>query len=78
VIQLAKDESPGITVSGSPPSPSPQDPPEESLATTTPIVPQTAVTTRSPVDNPRPPLLLDTAICVLLVLALSLLFRRFT
>ena len=60
------------------PSPSPQDPPAEHLPTTVPIIPQTTVTTSSPLGDPRPPLLLDTAICVLLVLALALLFRRFT
>ena len=77
-MQLANDEVPDIPVSGSPPPPPPQEPQEESPAATTPIISQTAVATRSPTGNPRPPLLLDTAICVLLVLALSLLFRRFT
>ena len=78
VERPAKDEAPDTTVSTSSPSPSLQDPPEEPPAANTPIVTQTAITTRSLVDNPRPPLLLDTTICVLLVLALSLLFRRFT
>ena len=66
------------TVSDHSPPPSPQHPPEESLPAAALVVPQAAVSTRSPVANPRPPLLLDTAICVLLVLAFALLFRRFT
>ena len=78
VKQPEKDDASDTTVFASSPSPPPQDPPEEPPAATTPIVSQTAITIRSPVGNPRPPLLLDTAICVLLVLALSLLFRRFT
>ena len=78
VIQAVEDETPDTNVSDSPSPQTPQDPPEASVAAAIPAVPQTTVTTRSPVANPRPPLLLDTAICVLLVLAVALLFRRFT
>ncbi|KAF9653052.1 UBC-like protein [Thelephora ganbajun] len=78
MTKVAEDEVPDTTVADSSPSPSPQDPPEEFLPATASITPQTVVTTRSPAGNPRPPLLLDTTICVLLVLALALLFRRFT
>jgi len=78
VIQLAKGGNPNTAVSDHPPSPSSQEHSEESLPAATLLVPQTAVPPRSPVGNPRPPLLLDTAICVLLVLAFALLFRRFT
>lgn len=78
VTQAAEGEAPDTVVLDSPPPPTPQDPPEASLTATIPIVPQTTVTARSPVGSPRPPLLLDTAICVFLVLAVALLFRRFT
>lgn len=81
VTQVTKDDVPILetAVADLPQSSSLQDqPPGEPLPTTTPIVPQAVVITRSPVGDPRPPLLLDTAICVLLVLALALLFRRFT
>ena len=78
VAQVAKDQVPHMAVTDlSPPTP-PRDHPEESLPATVPNVTQVTVITRSPVGDPRPPLLLDTAICVLLVLALALLFRRFT
>jgi ubiquitin-conjugating enzyme E2 J1 len=73
VAQVAKDQVPHTTTSDSS-----QDHVGEPLPTTVPIVQQTTVITRSPISDPRPPLLLDTAICVLLVLALALLFRRFT
>ncbi|KAF9792349.1 non-canonical ubiquitin conjugating enzyme 1 [Thelephora terrestris] len=79
-VTQATEDGPieGTPVADSPPSSSLRDhPPGELLPTTTPIVLQTVVITRSPVGNPRPPLLLDTAICVLLVLTLALLFRRF-
>jgi ubiquitin-conjugating enzyme E2 J1 len=79
-VTQATEDGPieGTPVADSPPSSSLRDhPPGEPLPTTTPIVLQTVVITRSPVGNPRPPLLLDTAICVLLVLTLALLFRRF-
>ena len=78
VVQVAKDQSSHTTNTDSSPPPSPQDHAGGALPTTVPIVPQATVMTRSPVSDPRPPLLLDTAICVLLVLALALLFRRFT
>lgn len=78
VTQVAKTQVIHTTVTDSSPPPSHRDHPGEPLLTTVPVVPQTTVVTRSPVADPRPPLLLDTAICVLLVLALALLFRRFT
>ena len=78
MIQTAKDEAPDTTVSDLSSSSTPQGPPETPSVAAIPIVQQTTVTTRSPVGNPRPPLLLDTAICVLLVLTVALLFRRFT
>lgn len=78
VAQVAEDKVLHTTIMDSSPPPSPRDPQEESLPATAPTVPQTTVIIRSPVSDPRPPLLLDTAICVLLVLALALLFRRFT
>ena len=76
VTEVGKDEDPDTTAPDPSLSPSPQDPPEESPVATP--IPQTVVSARSSVGNPRPPLLLDTAICVLLVLAFALLFRRFT
>jgi len=77
VSQATKDQVLYTAVTNSSPPPSPQEPPGELLTTTVPIVSQNRVINRSPVSDPRPPLLLDTAICVLLVLALALLFRRF-
>lgn len=79
VTQATTDDiSETTTPTDSSQSSPPRDPPGRPSPTATPIGPHTAVITRSPVDDPRPPLLLDTAICVLLVLALALLCRRFT
>jgi len=75
VVEPAPEETPQPSTA-EPPEPEPENnleqlPPVDSIPTAP------SVATFSPVKSTRPPLLLDTAICVLLVLVVALLCRRF-